>query len=127
MKSKLAICALLGIITAGCGCKENSSCASFTENKQTVNEALIGVALDEQDRKVLSQISPRTIERMDMGQELSINDIIKLAEAGISDETNIRYLKQTKAVYKINQTQINRMQQSGVSQRVIKYLIETNE
>ena len=88
---------------------------------------LVGSALDEQDRKIMEEKSPRTVERMDREEPLTINDIIKLAEGGIGDDTIIRYIQKTQTSYNLSQTQISRLQKSGVSQRVINYMIQTGE
>lgn len=86
---------------------------------------LVGAALDEQDRKIMEQNSPRTIERMDRGEPITINDVIKLHEGGVSDETMIRYIKDTRTSYNLSQAQIRRLQNAGVSQRVINYMVDT--
>jgi len=92
-----------------------------------VSGALVGAALDEQDRKIMEKTSPRTVERMDLKEPLTINDIIKLSQGGVSDDTIIRYLRDTKTTYNLSQSQINRLQEAGVSQRVINYMIETGK
>jgi uncharacterized protein YcfJ len=86
---------------------------------------LIGAALDEQDRKIMEQSSPRTVDRMDRGEPLTINDIIKLHEGGVSDDTIIRYIRESKTTYNLSQAQIRRLQNAGVSQRVINFMMET--
>lgn len=85
---------------------------------------LIGVILDEQDRKVISKSSPRTIDRIDRGEPLTLNDVIKLSQSGVSDEAIISYLSETRSVYDLSQTQIRRLQNSGVSQRVIHFMMD---
>jgi uncharacterized protein YcfJ len=86
---------------------------------------LVGASLDEQDRRIMEQNSPRTIERMDRGEPLTINDIIKLHEGGVSDETILRYIRETRTTYNLSQAQIRRLQNAGVSQRVINYMVDT--
>ena len=86
---------------------------------------LVGAALDEQDRKIMQQNSPRTVERMDRGEPITVSDVIRLSEGGVSDETIIKYIRSTKTKYTLSQTQVERMQQAGVSQRVINYMMET--
>jgi uncharacterized protein YcfJ len=86
---------------------------------------VIGSALDDQDRKIMEQSSPRTVDRMDRGEPLTINDIIKLHEGGVSDDTILRYIRDTKTTYNLSQAQIRRLQDAGVSQRVINYMIDT--
>lgn len=92
-----------------------------------VGGALIGASLDEQDRKIMEKTSPRTVERMDQKEPLTIGDIIKLSQGGVSDDTIIRYIEETKTTYNLSQAQINRLQESGVSQRVINYMINTGK
>lgn len=86
---------------------------------------LVGAALDEQDRKIMERSSPRTVERMDRGEPLTYNDIIKLSQGGVSDETIIRYIRETRTTYRLSQYHIRKLQQGGVSQRVINYMIDT--
>lgn len=86
---------------------------------------LIGAALDEEDRKILQKNSPRTLSRMDRGEPITVDDVIQLHQGGISDDTILRYIQETRTSYTLNQKQIRRLQQAGVSQRVIQYMIET--
>lgn len=88
---------------------------------------LIGAALDEQDKRVMQQSSPRTVDRMERGEPLTINDIIKLSQGGISDDTIINYVHDKKTVYNLTQAQVRRLQDAGVSQRVINYMISTGK
>lgn len=86
---------------------------------------LIGAVLDEQDRKVMERTSPRTIDRMDRGEPLTINDVIKLSQGGVSDDAIVKYMNDTGSTYNLSQAQIRRLQDAGVSQQVIGYMIDT--
>ncbi len=86
---------------------------------------LIGAALDEQDRKVMERTSPRTVDRMDRGDPLTINDVIKLSQGGVSDDTMIHYMRDTGSTYNLSQAQIRRLQDAAVSQRIIDFMAET--
>jgi outer membrane lipoprotein SlyB len=88
---------------------------------------LVGAALDEQDRQIMERTSPRTVDRMDRGEPLTINDVVKLSQGGVSDETIIRYINQTRTTYNLSQSQIDRLQREGVSQRVINYMVDTGK
>jgi uncharacterized protein YcfJ len=85
---------------------------------------LIGASLDEQDRKVVNQSSPRTLDRMDRGEPLTLNDVIRLSQVGVSDETIIKYLDESGSIYNLTQMQIRRLQDAGVSERIIQYMTE---
>lgn len=84
---------------------------------------LVGAALDEQDRKVMERNSPRTVDRMDRGEPLTINDVIKLSQGGVSDDTIVRYMQETASYYQLSQAQVRRLQEAGVSQRIINEMI----
>lgn len=86
---------------------------------------LVGAALDEQDRRIMDQRSPSTVQRMDEQRPLTVNDVIQLSEGGVSDDTIINYMRKTDSRYRLSQAQIRRMQNAGVSQRVINYMIDT--
>lgn len=88
--------------------------------------SLIGFALDEQDRKVVEQSSPRTVDRIDRDDPLTINDVIKLSQSGVSDDTIIEYIHEQKTTYTLTRPQIRRLQEAGVSQRVIQYMTDIN-
>lgn len=88
---------------------------------------IVGATLDEQDRKVMERASPRTVDRMDRSEPLTLNDVIKLSQGGVNDDTIINYMRDTKSSYTLSQAQVRRLQDSGVSQRVINYMIETGQ
>ncbi|PIS03278.1 MAG: hypothetical protein COT85_00950 [Chlamydiae bacterium CG10_big_fil_rev_8_21_14_0_10_42_34] len=88
---------------------------------------LIGAVLDEQDRKVMEQTSPRTVDRMDRREALTINDVIKLSQGGVSDDTIMSYMRDTSSSYGLSRAQIRRLQESGVSQRVINSMIDSGK
>lgn len=85
----------------------------------------LGAILDEQDRKVMQQTSPRTVDRMDRGDPLTVNDIIKLSQSGISDEVIIAYIRENAISYHLREGQVRRLREAGVSRRVIYYMKES--
>ncbi len=101
-------------ITTGCGCR---SCQG--------GGAGIGYLLDDQDRKILKEVSPETSAKMQKGEPLTVQDVIWLHNSGLSEETIVRYIRDTKTSYLLNQLQIRKLQTAGVSQRVISYMIDT--
>lgn len=90
-----------------------------------VGAGLLGATLDEQDRKVMEQNSPRTVDRIDRGEPLTINDVIKLSQAGVSDDAILRYMRETGSYYALSQPQVRRLKDSGVSQRVINDMLDS--
>jgi len=145
MKKVISIL-LLGIISIGCSSKAGTGAlaggaggaavgavvsegtgAAIGAAAGAAGGAIIGAVLDAQDRKIMENTSPRTVDRMDKGEPLTIGDIIKLSQGGVSDDTIINYIQQTRTTYNLSQAQINRLQDGGVSQRVINYMVETGK
>jgi uncharacterized protein YcfJ len=92
-----------------------------------IGGGLIGAYLDDQDRKAMEKASPRTVDRMDRGEPLTINDVIKLSQAGVNDETIIEYIRDTRSSYNLSQSQIRRLQDGDVSKRVVNFMIDTGQ
>ncbi len=88
---------------------------------------LIGAYLDDQDRKTMEKSSPRTIARMDRGEPLTINDVIKLSQGGVDDNAIIQYIRDTGSSYNLSQSQIRRLQDAGIHQKVIDYMVATGQ
>jgi outer membrane lipoprotein SlyB len=114
-----------GALGAGIGgASGGGSGALIASAAGVVAGGLVGAILDTQDRKIMEQSSPRTVDRMDRGEPLTLNDVIKLSQGGVSDDTIIIYLRDTKSTYNLSQSQIRRLQDAGVSQRVINFMAE---
>jgi len=89
----------------------------------TVGGALIGSALDAQDRDNLNRENPRTVRKIERGEQLSIKDIKAMSRAGIDDSTIIDMINKTDSHYNLTSAQVIDLQKAGVSQRVINYMI----
>jgi uncharacterized protein YcfJ len=90
-----------------------------------IGGALIGSALDDADRQRVEQQNPRTLNRIDNGEELSIHDIIALHASGVKDDKIIELIQKTNSHYTLNTYKIQRLREAGVSDRVINYMMST--
>ncbi|GAB4187051.1 MAG: hypothetical protein Tsb0015_05390 [Simkaniaceae bacterium] len=90
-----------------------------------VGGAIVGAALDASDRRQLERRSPETLRRIDNNQQLSINDIKAMSQAGISDDVIISQIRATNSRYNLSTSQIIDLKNAGVSQRVIDYMINS--
>ncbi|MCP5492247.1 MAG: hypothetical protein H7A40_04315 [Chlamydiales bacterium] len=88
-----------------------------------VTGGLIGAYLDTQDQKNLHNISPNTYDRIDNGEQLSIQDVINLHKANISDDKIIDLIKKTNSHYNLTTRDIDSLQRAGVSNSVINYMM----
>lgn len=86
---------------------------------------LIGYALDEQDREIMQQKSPQTLQKIDNKEQLSVDDIKAMAKNGLSDNVIIGQIQSTHSVFHLTTNEIIDLKDSGVSQKVIDYMIQT--
>lgn len=90
-----------------------------------VGGAIIGHVLDEKDQENLERSSPQTLKKINTGEQLSIKDIEKMSNAGISDAKIIGVIDSTGSVYHLTSKDIAELHNAGVSQRVIDHMLQT--
>jgi outer membrane lipoprotein SlyB len=90
-----------------------------------VGGALIGYLLSQEDQERLERSSPQTVRRINKGEQLSITDIEKMSNAGISDSKIIEVIDATGSVYHLSSREVTELQDAGVSQRVIDHMLRT--
>jgi len=82
--------------------------------------AVADVAASEAREK---NIDAQTVGRLDRHEPLTIDDVIRLSEGGLREDLIIDYIRNTRSKYSLSQTQIKRLQDANVSQRIINYMI----
>ncbi len=92
-----------------------------------IGGGLIGAALDDTDRKALQQQSPKTLSKVDRGQQLSVYDIKEMSRANIQDDVIISQIKATNSEFHLSTADIIDLKNSGVSQRVIDAMIRSGQ
>lgn len=108
-------------------CLLGSCIAGYAQQPSFAPPSRVAASLDMQDRKVMQRSSPRTVDRMDRGEPLTLNDIIKLSQSGVNDDHILQYMQSTKSSYHLSQTQIRRLQDAGVSQRVLDFMVNSDQ
>jgi outer membrane lipoprotein SlyB len=88
-----------------------------------VTGAVVGHMLDESERERVERNSPKTMQRIDNGEKLTVNDIITLHRSGISDSKIKDLIKKTGSTYHLSTETIHRLERAGVSENVINYMI----
>jgi hypothetical protein len=102
-----------------------SACESKTGTGASVTIGGIAYRIDQEDRDRLQYQSPKTLNKIDNGEPLSTSDVKKMSKAGLSDNVNIDQIKATKSVFHLSTADIIDLKKSGVSQKVIDYMINT--
>jgi len=87
--------------------------------------ALIGHSADQQQEMRLRQQYPDTYARAQAGTPLSLADVKAMTAAHVSDDTIIAQIINSRTVYHLNATDIIDLHDSGVSQRVIDFIVNT--
>ncbi len=88
---------------------------------------LVGAALDAQDRKIMEQQSPQTLNRIDSAQQLSIADVRSMHDAGLNENVIISQIQATGSIYYLSSQEIIDLKNAGVPQKVINYMIQTGQ
>lgn len=86
---------------------------------------VIGHSMDQEARGRIAQQSPQTLQRIDQGQPLGMADIKALSRAGVSDEVIISQIRNSRTAYRLTTAEIIDLKESGVSQKVIDFMINT--
>ena len=86
---------------------------------------LIGNAIDQDQQARLRAQAPQTFVRVDQGQPLSVADVKALAAAGVGDNVIISQIRNSRTVYHLSAADIIDLRDSGVSNRVIDFMINT--
>jgi hypothetical protein len=86
---------------------------------------LIGHGMDQAQEAQLRAQAPRTLERLEQGQPLTVGDVQALVQAGISDDLVISQIRNSRTVYHLNTADIIALKNAGVSDRVIDFMINT--
>lgn len=86
---------------------------------------LFGHMFDEDQQRRLHEQAPQTYERVDQSVPLSVADVKSLAKAGINEDVMINQIKNSRTVYHLVSTDIIDLRDSGVSDKVINYMINT--
>jgi len=86
---------------------------------------LIGHGMDQEQEARLRAQAPKTMQRIDQGQPLTVLDVKSLTKAGISDDLIISQIRNSRTVYYLTTADIINLKNAGVSERVIDFMINT--
>lgn len=87
--------------------------------------AIIGNSMDQEQNARLRAEAPQTYEKVEQSQPLSVADVKALAKAGVSEDVMISQIKNSRTVYHLSAPDIIDLRDSGVSDKVINYMINT--
>jgi len=91
----------------------------------TILGGLIGNSADQAQQARLRQQYPDTYNRAVIGNPLSLQDVKALSKAGLGDDTIIAQINNSHTIFHLNATDIIDLHAEGVSQKVIDYMINS--
>lgn len=86
---------------------------------------LIGHQMDQDQQARLRAQAPQTYVRVQQGQPLGLADIKAMARAAVSDDVIISQIISSHTVFRLSAADIIDLHNSGVSDRVVNYMINT--
>ena len=86
---------------------------------------LIGHGMDQAQEAQLRAQAPQTLERVEQSQPLTVVDVKSLVKAGVSDDLVISQIRNSRTVYHLNTAEIVDLKNSGVSEKIIDFMINT--
>lgn len=86
---------------------------------------IIGHGMDQAQEEQLRAQAPQTIQRIEESQPLAVSDIVSMVRAGVSDDLVITQIRYSRTVYHLKSGEIIELKNSGVSEKVIDFMINT--
>ena len=86
---------------------------------------LIGHQMDQDQQAQLRAQAPQTYVRVEQRQPLGIADIKAMARAGVADDVIISQIIESHTVFHLSAADVIDLHNSGVSDRVVNYMINT--
>src|ERR1051325_7774390 len=81
--------------------------------------------MDQEEQERLRAEAPQTYVRVEQAQPLAVADVKALAKAGLSDDVILSQIQNTRSVYHLSVDDIIDLRNSGVSDKVIQYMINS--
>ncbi|MGA2069945.1 MAG: YXWGXW repeat-containing protein [Sedimentisphaerales bacterium] len=86
---------------------------------------LIGHGMDQAQEEQLRAQAPQTLQRVEQSQPLTVMDVKALVKADVSDDLVISQIRNSRTVYHLSTADIVDLKNSGVSERIIDFMINT--
>ncbi|NGX39776.1 MAG: hypothetical protein KR126chlam1_01109 [Chlamydiae bacterium] len=102
-----------------------SESAQGDERVETVSFDKSNHRLSDPDYHRLERFYPLTLDRIERGDSLTMQDIKNLTRAGVADTVIIFEINATRSVYFLTPDDEKELERAGVSQKVIAHMMST--
>ncbi len=86
---------------------------------------LIGHGMDQEQEAMLRAQAPQTLQRIEQGVPLTVEDVKALVNAGIGDDLIISQIRNSRTVYRLSTADIIDLKNAGASDVIIDFMINT--
>jgi len=117
---------LISIISFLLSCSHRNSISFSSKNLIQPNSFKAHLlSLSAEDIQILSLHVPKTLGKINKGFSISLEELVKLHEIGLSSESLLLIIKHTKSRFNLTTSDVIRLQMEGLPFKVINYLINT--
>lgn len=86
---------------------------------------LIGHRLDQAQAAQLTAQSPQTLQRLETGDPLTVQDVKALVNAGVGDDLIMSQIRNSRTIYHLSTADIIDLNNSGAGDKLIDFMINT--
>ena len=86
---------------------------------------IIGHGMDQAQEEQLRAQAPQTLQRVEQGMPLTVQDVKALVKAGVGDDLIISQIRNSRTVYHLSTADIIDLKNAGASDVVIDFMINT--
>lgn len=90
-----------------------------------ITGSIIGNQVDRSQEEALRAEAPVTYVHVEQNQPLTVDDVVALVHAKVSDDAIISQIQNSHTIYHLTADQIIYLRNSGVSDRVVNFMINT--
>jgi len=90
-----------------------------------ITGGLIGHSMDQEEQERLRAQAPATYVRVEHNDPLAVADVKAMVASHVSDDVIISQIQNTRSVYHLSAADIIDLHNTGVSEKVVQYMINT--
>lgn len=127
MKYKPLIFLSFSLLAAGCDNKSETPPTTMVETQKNISRKSANEYLTCDDTIVLKRINSQTLNKIQKNERLELIDIVSMQRSGIQPDTIIHLLNITQSRFNLNAAEIIKLQNEGISFKVISFMSRTND
>ena len=124
MRKNIHLFIVIPFLLMGCCCKGQSQSGQQPMIQPDSAEAS-KLSLTSEDIAILHQYTPMIISKLEIRKAMSLEDIIRMHELGLTEDSLILIVEHTRTQFNLTTSDVIRLQMEGIPFKVINHLIKT--